>query len=166
MFEDAAPVLVSLGWRAGDALISSSFVKTIPILLISGLLVGVLPLMAQSSTKSFFPTDAQIHDLLVERIDKQHQSVGIVVGLLDSAGRRTISYGTLDAGDKRIVDGDTIFEIGSATKVFTSLLLADMVQQGEVALTDPVAKYLPAGVKVPERSGRQITLEGRQEGPG
>jgi len=33
-----------------------------------------------------------------------------------------------------------------------------MVQRGEVALTDPVAKYLPAGVKVPERGGRAITL--------
>jgi len=45
------------------------------------------------------------------------------------------------------------------TKVFTSLLLADMAQRGEVSLTDPVAKYLPAGVKMPERGGRQITLQ-------
>ena len=44
------------------------------------------------------------------------------------------------------------------TKVFTSLLLADMVQRGEVALTDPVAKYLPPDVKVPERGGKKITL--------
>jgi serine-type D-Ala-D-Ala carboxypeptidase/endopeptidase len=57
------------------------------------------------------------------------------------------------------LNGDTIFEIGSATKVFTSLLLADMVQRGEVALADPVAKYLPADVKVPQRGGRQITLQ-------
>jgi D-alanyl-D-alanine-carboxypeptidase/D-alanyl-D-alanine-endopeptidase len=33
-----------------------------------------------------------------------------------------------------------------------------MVQRGEVALADPVAKYLPANVKLPERNGRQITL--------
>jgi D-alanyl-D-alanine-carboxypeptidase/D-alanyl-D-alanine-endopeptidase len=43
--------------------------------------------------------------------------------------------------------------------VFTSLLLSDMVQRGEVVLTDPIAKYLPAGVKVPERGGKQITLQ-------
>ncbi len=133
--------------------------KTVLTHLISWFMVGVLPLMAQSSTKSAFPTDAQIRDLLVERIDKQHQSVGIVVGIVDSTGRRTISYGKFDTGDNRAVDGNTIFEIGSVTKVFTSLLLADMVQRGEVALTDPVAKYLPAGVKMPERNGRQITLE-------
>ena len=93
-----------------------------------------------------------------QRIDKQHQSVGIVVGVIDSTGRRTVSYGKFDEDDKRPVDADTIFEIGSVTKVFTSLLLADMVQRGEVAL-DPVAKYLPSGVKMPERNGRQITLE-------
>jgi serine-type D-Ala-D-Ala carboxypeptidase/endopeptidase len=127
--------------------------------LISAFMVGVLPLVAQSSTSSTLPTDAQIRDLLVERIDKQHQSVGIVVGVIDSTGRRTVSYGKFDADDKRAVDADTIFEIGSVTKVFTSLLLADMVQRSEVALTDPVAKYLPSGVKMPERNGRQITLE-------
>jgi len=118
----------------------------------------VLPLLAQSPTNAAFPTDAQIRDLLVERIDKQHQSVGIVVGVIDSTGRRTISYGSFDTGDKRTLSGDTIFEIGSVTKVFTSLLLADMVKRGEVALTDPVVKYLPPGVKMPERNGRQITL--------
>ena len=45
------------------------------------------------------------------------------------------------------------------TKAFTSLLLADMAQRGEVALTDPVSRYLPAGVKVPERGGRSIQLQ-------
>lgn len=52
----------------------------------------------------------------------------------------------------------TVYEIGSITKVFTAVLLADMVERGEVALTDPVGKFLPEGVKVPERGGKQITL--------
>jgi serine-type D-Ala-D-Ala carboxypeptidase/endopeptidase len=134
-------------------------VKAALILVTGCFMVGALPLMAQSSTRFAFPTDAQIRDLLVERIDKQHQSVGIVVGVVDSTGRRTISYGKFDTTDNRTVDDNTIFEIGSVTKVFTSLLLADMAQRKEVALTDPVAKYLPTGVKMPERNGRQITLE-------
>ncbi len=33
-----------------------------------------------------------------------------------------------------------------------------MVRKGEVALADPVAKYLPAGVNIPEHNGRSITL--------
>jgi Beta-lactamase/Transposase len=47
-----------------------------------------------------------------------------------------IPYGRLEKGDPRPLNGDTIFEIGSTTKVFTSLLLAGMVQRGEVALDD------------------------------
>ena len=37
----------------------------------------------------------------------------------------------------------TIFQIGSVTKVFTALLLADMAERGEVRLSDPAARYLP-----------------------
>jgi len=37
----------------------------------------------------------------------------------------------------------TIFQIGSVTKVFTALLLADMAERGEVRLSDPAACYLP-----------------------
>ncbi len=39
----------------------------------------------------------------------------------------------------------TIFQIGSVTKVFTALLLADMAERGEVKLSDPAAAYLPGG---------------------
>jgi D-alanyl-D-alanine-carboxypeptidase/D-alanyl-D-alanine-endopeptidase len=101
--------------------------------------------------------DADIRAILADRIDVQHQGVGIVVGVVDPNGRRVVAYGK-SAKDGKPVDGDTVFEIGSVTKVFTSLLLADMVQRGEVALTDPVSKYLPANVRVPERGGKKITL--------
>ncbi|HTR38856.1 MAG TPA: serine hydrolase [Bryobacteraceae bacterium] len=105
------------------------------------------------------PSDGDIRKILVQRIDEARQSVGIVAGIIDPAGKRIIAYGALDQGDQRTLNGDTVFEIGSVTKVFTSLLLADMAERGEVALTDPVAKYLPASVKMPERSGRSIELQ-------
>jgi CubicO group peptidase (beta-lactamase class C family) len=94
----------------------------------------------------------------MQRVDEFHQSVGIVVGMIGPDGRKVVSYGALEKGDPRALNGDTVFEIGSVTKVFTSLLLSDMVQRGQVALTDPVSKYLPAGVKMPQRNGKQITL--------
>ena len=114
---------------------------------------------AQEPAASLVPSDSEIRGILVQRIDEFHQSVGIVVGMIGPNGRKVVSYGAAEKGDARALNGDTVFEIGSVTKVFTSLLLADMVQRGEVALTDPVAKYLPPGVKVPQRNGRQITLE-------
>lgn len=104
------------------------------------------------------PSDAAIRDLLVERVDAEQNGVGIVVGVIDDEGRRVVAHGALAEGDPRPLGGDTVFEIGSITKVFTCLLLADMAERGEVALDDPAARYLPASVDVPERGGRQITL--------
>src|ERR1035438_3586515 len=113
---------------------------------------------AQSPAISRVLSDSEIRKILVERIDNFHQGVGIVVGVIEPQGRRVVSYGSLDQGDPRPLNGDTIFEIGSVTKVFTSLVLADMVQRGEVSLADPAAKYLPVDVKVPVRGGPAITL--------
>jgi serine-type D-Ala-D-Ala carboxypeptidase/endopeptidase len=113
---------------------------------------------AHAAVPSASPSDSDIRQILVNRIDEQKQSVGIVVGVIDAKGSRIISYGSLEKGDKRPLDGDTLFEIGSITKVFTALLLTDMAQRGEVQLDDPIGKYLPPTVKLPERDGRQITL--------
>src|SRR5438874_2611822 len=103
-------------------------------------------------------TDAEIRKLLADRIDVQHRGVGIVVGITEPAGRRVIAYGRADRSESRPLDGDTVFEIGSVTKVFTSLLLSLAVQRGEMALTDPIAKYLPSTVRLRSRGGRSITL--------
>lgn len=127
-----------------------------------GLLVAMLTTgrlaVSQPQAPSAIPRDSEIRKILSDRIDKYHQSVGIVVGTIEPRGRRTVAYGHLNQGDPRPLNGDTVFEIDSITKVFTGLLLTDMVARGEVALTDPVAKYLPRDVGVPERGGRQITL--------
>jgi CubicO group peptidase (beta-lactamase class C family) len=114
---------------------------------------------AQSSDEARSISDAEVRAIIAERVDTHRQSPGIVVGVIDASGRRVISYGKAGAsGDAVPLDGDTVFEIGSMSKVFTALLLTDAVQRGEVALTDSIAKYLPSNVKVPER-GRAITLE-------
>ena len=68
-----------------------------------------------------------------------------MVGVIEPCGAARRLYGKLAKDDKRPLNGDTVFEIGSITKVFTSLVLADAVGRGEVALTDPVAKFLPGG---------------------
>jgi CubicO group peptidase (beta-lactamase class C family) len=119
-----------------------------------GLFLAGLPLAARNQA----PASDEIRKILVDRIDAQHQGVGMVVGVVDSKGRRIISYGSPAKDGAKALDGQTVFEIGSVTKVFTSLLLTDMVQRGEVALADPVAKYLPDGVKVPQKNGKAITL--------
>jgi len=94
---------------------------------------------------------------LAKRMDEAKEGTGAIVGLLTRRGRSFTSYGRARADGPEIT-AETIFEIGSITKVFTALLLADMVERGEVALDDPVRKYLPSGVTVPSRGRRDITL--------
>lgn len=117
------------------------------------LLLGVaLPAAAQS-----FPTDSAVLSIIRQRVE-EGRSKGIVVGLIDADGRtRIVAYGDPGPG-KLPLDGNSVFEIGSITKVFTGTLLAQMVLAGEVALDDPVQKYLPAGVTLPTRNGKEITL--------
>jgi CubicO group peptidase (beta-lactamase class C family) len=104
------------------------------------------------------PTDGEIRSILQKRIDTEKRGVGIVVGWVDEHGTRVVSYGKTQLGGSSNVDGRTIFEIGSLTKVFTAVLLELAVERGEVKLADPVAIYLPPSVKLPTRNGRQITL--------
>jgi CubicO group peptidase (beta-lactamase class C family) len=113
-------------------------------------LVLAAPLSAQ------LPADSSIRAIIQPRVDAGLWA-GVAVGLVDKSGaRRTLAYGP-NAGVAPF-DDRTVFEIGSITKTFTTAILADMVRKGEVALDDPVAKYLPPGTVVPARDGKQITL--------
>lgn len=94
---------------------------------------------------------------LAKRVDEAKEGTGAIVGLLTQRGRSFTSHGRARADGPELT-AETIFEIGSITKVFTALLLADMVERGEVTLDDPVRKYLPSGVTVPSRGRREITL--------
>lgn len=81
---------------------------------------------------------------------------GAVVGVFHPESGLVKAFG--NSGTERPLDQKTIFEIGSITKVFTAILLADMSERGEVALDDPIGVYLPAHVTGPSRAGREVTL--------
>jgi CubicO group peptidase (beta-lactamase class C family) len=104
------------------------------------------------------PAQDTIRAILRERVEIGRQSTGIVAMAIDKTEQRLVTFGRPDTPDERPLDGDTVFEIGSITKVLTALLLADMVTRGEVMMSDPLGKYLPASVKVPDFRGTPITL--------
>jgi D-alanyl-D-alanine-carboxypeptidase/D-alanyl-D-alanine-endopeptidase len=115
---------------------------------------------AQAGAVGVPPPDQVIRQILAGRVEAlagPEDGIGIVVGVVGPWGRRTIAYGHFDRGDPRALDGNTVFEIGSVGKVFTALLLADMVERGEVTLADPASKYLPR-TRIPGWKGRSITL--------
>ena len=104
------------------------------------------------------PSFDTIRTLLAERVDSGRDSVGYVALIRDANGPQLVAYGTADESKSRPLDGETVFEIGSITKVFTALLLADMVARGEVELTDPVEKYLPPEGRPKSFDSKPISL--------
>ncbi len=74
---------------------------------------------------------------------------GVSVGIYQRGVRRVFSYGAAAP--------DSIFQIGSATKPFTGLLLAEMVERGVVRLDEPVRELIPSA-RVPRPAGNEIRL--------
>jgi serine-type D-Ala-D-Ala carboxypeptidase/endopeptidase len=97
-------------------------------------------------------------DELAEQAMRSGRRVGLVIGCLQGGEQRVVGYGRVRIDAQDLPDGGTIFEIGSVTKVFTGLLLADLAEHGMVGLEEPLASYLPAWVRVPTFKGQQITL--------
>ena len=112
---------------------------------------------APASAASLFPSTEDLQQML-DYLVEDGATPGIIVGIVEPDGStRILQAGTAGEG-ARPLGPNTLFEIGSINKTFTGTILADMVAKGEVALDDPVQKYLPADVRVPTRGGRQITL--------
>ena len=83
---------------------------------------------------------------------------GIVIGVTTPEGTSFYSCGVKSLETKEPVDEHTVFEIGSITKTFTGVLLADEVIKGELSLNDPLQKFLPEGITAPTRNGNSIKL--------
>ena len=152
-----------------------SFLLVVIVILIGTQIASaaIKPIQSSESTTSFPKSSLQkkieeqkifkITDKLKETIqslvDNNKTNAAIVVGLVDPNGTQFYSYGNMSNANPITVDKDTIFAIGSITKVFTTILLADMVNRGLVNLDDPIEKYLPTSIKVPTFNGQKITLE-------
>src|SRR5580765_2661259 len=111
---------------------------------------------ASTAARAAFTDSASIQSFLHDNFS--HTNSGMVIALLEEHGTKIFQAGKLDNGTDQEVNADTLFEIGSITKTFTSLLALDMAKRGELNLDDPVAKFFPSSVKVPSQGGKQITL--------
>ncbi len=121
------------------------------------LLIILTLLLAVQTAKA--QTANELLPVLRERVEVGKTNQSIAAAVIDEQGTRFVSFGkTAPTADAKNSDENTVFEIGSLTKVFTATLLAEAVRRGEVKLDDPLSKFLPANVKVPTRGGVEITL--------
>jgi serine-type D-Ala-D-Ala carboxypeptidase/endopeptidase len=83
---------------------------------------------------------------------------GVSVAWVDSDGTAFFQAGAFSRGDPRPITPDTQFELGSVTKVFTALLLAESERLGKVSRLDPAAKYLMPADDPDQAALAKITL--------
>jgi CubicO group peptidase (beta-lactamase class C family) len=103
-------------------------------------------------------------DAMARRMIESGRVPGLAIGLVRGDARSVRTFGFARPEEKTPGEGEpvteeTVFEIGSTTKVFTATMLADMVADGEVELDTPVAKLLGEGWKIPSRGESSVTLE-------
>ncbi|WP_328986514.1 serine hydrolase domain-containing protein [Thiorhodovibrio winogradskyi] len=117
-----------------------------------------------SESRSFEPSGSSsqsIHDLIAQYVSAhvgeygEDQAPGIAVGLVTDQERLALGFGTQKAGEHIAVDGDTLFGIGSVSKIFTALILAKAVADGDLKLTQKLNDFLDESIQIDER----ITLQ-------
>nr|WP_295926646.1 serine hydrolase domain-containing protein [uncultured Dyadobacter sp.] len=84
--------------------------------------------------------------------------VGTAIAFYDNGKEDYFCYGFSDTTRKHAITRQSVFEIGSISKTFTALLLADLVQKGKIKLDDPAERYLPDSIRMPFVGDRKITL--------
>ena len=83
---------------------------------------------------------------------------GVVVGVIRPTGNEVFGFGRRSVFSEVSPDGETLFEIGGVTQVFTGSLFARMVELGIVRMDQPLQSLLPDTVSVPIMDGHPIEL--------
>ncbi|MEQ8209913.1 MAG: serine hydrolase domain-containing protein [Lacipirellulaceae bacterium] len=87
---------------------------------------------------------------------KERKVDGMSIGYLQGKHYGVVHLGAANRSKKKATN-TTIYEVGSISKVFTGLLLADAVVRGEIDLQAAAATANAAGVQFPAYEGTPIT---------
>lgn len=98
-----------------------------------------------------------VADRIRAEMDRWHIP-GVAVGILRDGERETSGFGVCNLETGQPVAADTLFQIGSITKVFTTTLVMRLVDAGILALDTPVITYLPELRLANEQAQRTVTL--------
>lgn len=93
---------------------------------------------------------ADLGDTLTTGLLAPGKNIGVTVGVITKNGRSVFTLGSAQA--------DALFEIGSITKTFTGLAMAQLIEQRRLRADTTVRELLPAGT-VAQPSGPEITLQ-------
>jgi CubicO group peptidase (beta-lactamase class C family) len=86
-------------------------------------------------------------------------NAGAVIAVVSGDDVFYYHYGEATKGMGKLPDNNTIFEIGSISKTFTGILLAQAVVDKKLSLDDDIRKYLPGNSTGMELDGKPILIK-------
>ncbi len=112
------------------------------------------PIASSQSVSSQNLTDQWVEKAAAPLVENRMVD-GLSVGYLEGKHWGIVHLGTANRAKKK-ADNLTVYELGSVSKVFTSLLLADAVVRGEIDLNAAADVANPGGIQLPSRNGHSI----------
>ncbi|WED42488.1 serine hydrolase [Legionella cardiaca] len=121
-----------------------------------------IPFLTNASPECQLLSEKNIKTLPIEKIKnyvqtaifEQHVAPGVLLGIISGEEEAVISCGETAKGNNKRPQMDTVWPIGSVSKVFTTQMLVEMVNQGQVRLNTSIDELLENGKK----SDNPITL--------
>lgn len=83
-------------------------------------------------------------DAAVQPAIEQYRIPGLAVAIVHKGERHFFNYGVASRESSQAVNEQTLFELGSVSKLFTATLGAYAQGEGKLRLDDPASQHLPA----------------------
>lgn len=97
-------------------------------------------------------------DSISKIIHNKNPEVAISIGFIDNGKEYFFNYGKISRKSNVDVNENTIYEIGSITKLLTANLIAQAQKEGKLKIDDFIDSYLPKEYKLPESIKEKIKI--------
>ncbi len=137
----------------------SAFARLVRVALLSVLCLAV-PVVAQPSVPAAAPYEDAVRalDAFIASEVESKQLPAVSIALVDD--QKVVwarGYGFADAAKKKKATAETVYRVGSVSKLFTDIAIMQLVERGALDLDVPITKFLP-DFKPINRFGKAVTL--------
>ncbi len=101
----------------------------------------------------------KIVDALSKPLIKSRATVGMVVAVVTPQGQKIFTYGHADKLKKTKLSEDSLFQVGSITKLFTTSAISIMAKKGLINFNDKISNYFPKGFHPDHQSINNISID-------
>jgi len=123
-----------------------SVIRAIVLVLATALVTGVSGAQSPGGPPAGFPAvpGLQLVDSMAAAEFARDSIASLTIGVVTPQGLVwTRSYGFADMSTRRLASRSSVYRIGSITKMFTALMLHQLIAAGKIRVSDSVERYYP-----------------------